>query len=651
MLNQLMTRLQAANEAYRNGTPTMTDAAYDALENELRSFAATASPDEQAQADTFLAQIGAPTPQNGWAKVKHQIPMGSLNKAQNEAELKNWVPLGINKPGESLNDRLFFIMEKLDGISISLRYENGVLTQAVTRGDGTVGEDITRNVRLMKGVPSRLGKAVTVWVRGEIIVTHTDFAKHFPGESNPRNTASGTAKRQSDNSKCKHLTVMAFQWLPDDGDVSHKHEEFNILMRRGFTTPNSYSVLDFQNMQNRYQEYVDRTRDTLDYDIDGLVIAVNSNAKWNALGEKNHRPAGSIAYKFPHEAQPTTLRDIRWQVGNSGRITPVAEFDTVNLAGANVKQASLHNVANILSVAKTGDETALRPGDRVMVSRRNDVIPYVESLIQPSMNGSMPFQTPTKCPCCQTDLMMLGEYLMCPNNDGCPAQASGSIKRWVKKVGILGLGGRTIDGLCEANLLEDIADLYTLDPAVVKAVMLDGRKIGSSADAFIRNIHDKEELPLHVIVGSLGIPLMGRSMVKRIVDAGYDTLNLMAGATVHELSVIPDMGMSKAEAFHKGFHERIPLIKKMLKNGVTVKAKVMGGLSGVGVCMTGFRDAAMSEAIEEQGGAVKSGVSKSTTILVCKDPNSTSGKAVKARKLGVEIITPDEMWNRLGGRP
>ena len=323
----------------------------------------------------------------------------------------------------------------------------------------------------------------------------------------------------------------------------------------------------------------------------------------------------------------------------------------VSLAGANVKQASLHNISNITSVAKTGGETDLRPGDRVLVSRRNDVIPYVESLVQPALNGGAAFQTPTFCPECGCGVAREGEYLVCPNAGGCPAQASGSIKRWVKKVGILGLGDRTIDGLCEANAISDIGDLYTLDPQVARNIELDGRKIGTSAFTFLKNVSDKKELPLHVIVGSLGIPLMGRSMVKRIVDAGYDTLNLMAAATVRELAVIPDMGQSKAEAFHKGFHARIPLIKKLLASGVTVKAKVVGGLSGIGVCMTGFRDAAMSEAIEEQGGAVKSGVSKNTNILVCKDPTSTSGKAVKARKLGVEIITPDEMWNRLGGRP
>jgi DNA ligase (NAD+) len=642
MLTPLIDRLKAANESYRNGAPTMTDAQYDALENDLRIAASTADATSRTEAEDFLAKIGAPAPQNGWAKVKHQIPMGSLNKAQNDTDFKNWWPARTPE---------VIVMDKLDGISISLRYENGVMTQAVTRGDGVVGEDITRNVRLMKGKPNLASDPITGWVRGEIVCFKDDFDKHFQGESNPRNTASGTAKRQSDNSKCKHLTVVAFQWLPDSGDLDTKFDEVVALEKLGFSVPSAMRRKTLYEAQGIYDDYVSTERDLLPYEVDGLVVSVDNNAEWNRMGQKNHRPAGSVAYKFPHEAQPTTLRDIRWQVGNSGRITPVAEFDVVSLAGANVKQASLHNVANIETVAKTGGETDLRPGDRVLVSRRNDVIPYVESLVQTALSGGSPFRTPTDCPCCGTTLQMTGEYLMCPNNDGCPAQASGSIKRWVKKVNILGLGERTIDGLCETGTIEDIADLYTLDPQVVRHIEMEGRKIGTSAFTFINNVNEKRELPLHVIVGSLGIPLMGRSMVKRIVDAGYDTLNLMAAASIPQLAKIPDMGQSKAEAFHEGFHARVPLIKKMLKNGVTVKAKVVGGLSGIGVCMTGFRDAAMSEAIEEQGGAVKSGVSKNLDILVCKDPTSGSGKAVKARKFGVEIIDPDEMWNRLGGRP
>jgi DNA ligase (NAD+) len=642
MIQQLTDRLQAANDAYRNGAPTMTDAQYDALENELRAAAAAATAPDRKTAINFLAQIGAPPPQNGWTKTKHRIPMGSLNKAQNEAEMRVWAS-GL--PGNLI------VLDKMDGISISLRYENGVLTQAVTRGDGVTGEDITRNVRLMKVPNSVNDPSFTGYVRGEIVCLKADFDAHFPGESNPRNTAAGTAKRQSSPEKCAHLTVIAFQWLPDAGDLPTKTKELEALEALGFSIPSFEIAVGPSSIQGIYDRYVEKDRDNLPYDADGVVASIDDNAAWKAVGEKNHRPAGSIAYKFPHEAQPTTLRNIRWQVGNSGRITPVAEFDPVDLAGASVKQASLHNIANIGRIAKEAGETGLRSGDRIMVSRRNDVIPYVENLIQAALNGPVAFATPTVCPECSHDAAMVGEYLVCPNADGCPAHTAGSVKRWVKKVGILGWGDTTIDGLCDQDVINDIADLYTLDATVVSQVEIDGRRIGGNARTFLKDLHTKSELPLHVIVGSLGIPLMGRSMCKRIVDAGYDSLNAMASASVTELAAIPDIGQSKAEAFHTGFHERIALIKKLLASGVTVKAKASGSMNGVSVCMTGFRDAAMADAIEGQGGAVKSGVGKTLTILVCKDPTSTSGKAQKARKYGTEVIGSDEMWNRLGGRP
>ena len=638
-MQPLLTKLKEANEAYRNGTPTMTDAEYDALENELRLSLTTTTESVRKATLGFLASIGAPAPQNGWAKVKHRVPMGSLNKAQNEADMKSWTS---GKSG-------FLVMDKLDGISISLRYESGVLTQAVTRGDGEVGEDITRNVRLMKVPCDTEDLNFTGYVRGEIVCLHEDFAKHFQGESNPRNTASGTAKRQSDNSKCKHLTVVAFQLLPDSGDLPTKSDEIATLMNLNFSIPSRIITSDIKGIQKVYDRYLETTRDSLPYDVDGLVVCLNDNAAHASAGMKNHRPAGSIAYKFPHEAMPTTLQNVRWQVGRSGRITPVAEFDTVNLAGANVKQASLHNVSNMGKVAAHANESVLRVGDRVLVSRRNDVIPFVESLLQTN-NGAV-FSAPTECSECGTHTKMVGEYLICPNTADCPAQVAGSIKRWVKKVGILGWGDTTIDGLCSQGTIEDIADLYTLDPVATSKIELDGRRIGGNAKIFLTDLNSKKELPLHTIVGSLGIPLMGRSMVKRIVDAGYDTVDKMSEASVDDLASIPDMGQSKAEAFVDGLVIRLPLITKLFANGITLKAKTTGGLSGTSICMTGFRDAAMTDTIEEQGGAVKRGVSKNLDILVCKDPNSTSGKAKKARDLGIKVIGVDDMWTMLGGRP
>jgi len=641
----LAKRIEDARTAYYHGTPVMTDASYDALEDELRKL----DPNHP-----LLSKTGAPVPaSSGWQKVKHGIPMRSLNKAQTQGEMDAWTR---NLPANAA----LLVTEKMDGISIALRYRSGKLTQALTRGDGKVGEDITRNVRIMQGVPgaapSQKAGSFTGWVRGEIVVRKSDFAKHFPGDSNPRNTASGTAKRQSDFGPCRHLTVFAYQILPDNLVIASKLQELQVLRDHGFTVPNFEAVTHVRagSVAALYQKYIDSTRAGLDYDIDGLVVEVDDAALREQMGERNHRPAGAIAFKFPHESKETCLRDIVWQVGNSGRVTPVAVFDEVELAGAKVKRASLHNTTYYYEIAGQIGQQVLTAGDTILVSRRNDVIPYVEAGIvsyDKDDTDDNILEIPTECPECGSRLRYEGEYLVCRNLD-CPAQVSGAVKRWVKKLGVLDWGDAVIDALCESGRVKDPADLYTLEDDELSDLELSGRRVGSSAKRMLDNLHDKTELDLHVLVGSLGIPLISRSMAKTIVDGGYDTLDAMYKANAAELATIPGMGETKAEAFVGGLEERIGLACKLLTNGVKIKPPSTGAFKGWNVCMTGFRDPEMQDAIEAQGGTVKSGVSKKLDILVAKDPSSTSGKAKKARSYGVQIIGIEDMWTMLeGGKP
>ena len=626
--------LTEARDAYYNGTPTMSDEKFDRLEDQLRLLDPT---------NAFFTKVGAPVSSGAWKKVKHVIPMGSQNKAQNKEDMAAW-------HGSVAKDNDLIVMDKLDGISISLRYDKkGFLSQAVTRGDGVEGEDITRNVKLM-GLPTKIWLG-DVWVRGEIVCKKSDFASHFQGESNPRNTASGTAKRQSDASKCKHLTVIAFEILGNSGNYSSKEEELTVLEKQGFTVPkyNLHKGDTLADTFSDYDEYLDYLRDDLDYEIDGLIVRINDNDEWAAAGEKNHRPAGSIAFKFPHDAKETKLTDIVWQVGKSGRITPVAEFNVVNLAGANVRRASLHNVSNIKALASQKGKQVLAYGDIITVSRRNDVIPYVESVVENNdVNGSR-FDVPDECPCCSQKLETVGEYLVCHNDTGCDAQVAGSIKRWVNKVGILQWGNTIIDHLVEEGLVESIPDLYELDDAMLAGEVMNGRKVGSTSSAMLANLHAKKELPLHVFIGSLGIDLWGRSMVKKLVDHGYDLPKMMV-ATVDEIAKLPQMGDTKAMAFVKGLQGRKVLITE-IQRYVTIKAPSTGPMKGMTVCMTGFRDADMHSAIEESGGTIKSSVSKGLHYLVLKDINSTSSKAKKAKAQGTQCIDIEHMWGLLGGRP
>jgi DNA ligase (NAD+) len=364
-IRETLDRLQAANDAYRRGgLPIMSDSAYDALEDQLAEMVAAADPadPDAAAARAFLDSIGAPPADNsGWAKVRHEVPMTSLNKAQDASEAAAWA--------ETVGPGDYLTSEKMDGISISLRYVDGVLVRAATRGDGETGEDITRNVVRMTGVVPAI-KGFSGHVRGEIVLRRSDHAAHFPDYANPRNAAAGVAKRL-DGVGSEHLTVYAYQISRTDGGASirRKRDEFAVLERIGFPVPRWQvlpSIAEVIALRDGYD------RASLDYDIDGLVVEVDDLDRAAALGDLNHRPRGAVAYKFAHMTAETTLRDVIWQVGKSGRLTPVAVFDPVMLAGARVERASLATPDRVTKLR-------LSKGCRIRVSRRNDVIPRVEA--------------------------------------------------------------------------------------------------------------------------------------------------------------------------------------------------------------------------------------------------------------------------------
>jgi DNA ligase (NAD+) len=647
-------RLARWNAAYRSGTPLVSDAVFDTEEAALKVLDPT---------NAVWNTVGVAVPSGGsWPKAAHAIPMGSLDKCQFEADvaadasnasdghtdLRSWWPK-VKAKGQKA------ITHKLDGISIDLVYRHRKLVQAITRGDGSTGEDITRNVLLMEGAVRVLPASMpdSVNVRGEIVVRRSKFKVHFPGESNERNTASGKSKSQTDSSMCQYLTVVAYQLLPDGVPLVTKSAEIDALENMGFVTPPCALVSTIDELVAVFDEYVATERDKLDWIIDGLVVDLNDRDEREALGSHNMRPNGARALKFPHAQKVTILRAIRWQVGKSGRLTPVADFDTVNLAGANVSKASLHNIGYMDELAGDAGQTNLSVGDEIMVARRNDVIPYVESVTEPNDDANaVVFSIPTECPDCAAAVERNGAYLICPNGDSCPAQISGAMKRWISKIGVLHFGTSLIDMLCETGTVERIGDLYTLDPAKVAAMNIGGRKVGGTADKAFRNLHAKTTLPLHVFIGSLGIPLVGRSTAKTLVDAGLDSLNKMSKVKVSTVAAIPGMGQTRAESFVDGFWDLLDrgVIAGLLAH-ITIAAQATGAFSGKSVCFTNVRDATCETAIEAAGGTVKSGVGKALTILVAKDPKGTSGKLAKARKYGVEIIDIEEMWTRLGGRP
>lgn len=649
-IRSLLDELIPANKVYRSGAkPIMTDADFDVKLGELDALVGLCDDDDPdpdvVEARAFIASVGATPEDDGkWTKVVHGVKMTSLNKAQDAKEYREF----LAKCGVV---GLLVVSDKCDGISVSLRYEDGKLVLGATRGDGDVGQDITRNVVKMKGVVHFI-KGFTGYLRGEIVLRRSDWKKHFPDYANPRNAAGGIASRE-DGEGVEHLTVLHYQMIRDGAPIARKSTEFQVLAKIGCAVPNWACLADGDAVQAFYDEYLDRPgtpglRARLDYDIDGLVVEYDDLATMESLGDLNKRPKGAVAYKFPPDVKGSLLLAIRWQVGKSGRVTPVAEFEPVELAGATVRQASLHNVANIRKLLAPFGRANFRVGDKIAVSRRNDVIPYVEELLVPSDTGAE-LEIPSCCPECGTGLVMSGEYLVCRGEE-CPAQVLGAISRWVKKIGVLGLGDSIIEGLIEHAGVTDAADLYALDPAKIENIPTgsNGSRLGRTAHIVLEELRSKSEVPLHVFVGSLGIPLCARSVCKVIVDAGFDSLEKMEAATVTQLASIPGLGATKADEFVRGFAARRTLMDKLIDNGVTVKAKSVGVMTGKSVCFTGVRSPEMEKAIEDAGGTIKGSVGAGLTYLVQKDPSSQSGKSQKAKALGVEVVGLDDMWAILG---
>lgn len=637
-------QLQAWDVAYfTRDKPLVSDAEYDLFREETRKLDPT---------NLYFGKIGAPIGDSAWEKVRHTAPMTSLNKLWNPAELTAWAAA----LAPALQASEIFVTNKLDGISISLRYENGNLIRALTRGeDGLVGEDITRNVRQMRGVPRQLVGSFTGHVRGEVVLRKSQFEQHFraAGYKSCRNAAGGSAKDFT-GERASFLDVFCYEWLPDSGLLVSKEDEFDTLAEAGFQTPpfivtkrGAAGVLKI------YDAYVAELRAGLDYEIDGLVLYVNRTQAREGLGETGGCPEGARALKFPAASAEAVLRDDVWQVGASGRITPVAIFDPVDLAGATITRASLHNVANIRQLVRAvSNRDHFVVGDVIRVARNGDVIPFIEALIS-SPNGwteDLALLPPDKCPSCGADTAMSGEYLICPNKENCEAQVVGAIKRWITKLDIKDFGGSLCEVLCEAGLVQTPADLYKLTVTDLADLQFSGRRVGESvAQTALGNLRARMVLPLHVLVGSLGIPLWSRSMCKLLVSAGYNTLDKLATARVSLLARIEGVGPVKAEAFTAGFDAARPLLDALLAAGIAVQTEADGPLRGKTVCLTGFRDARLDAAIEAAGGTVKSSVSKNLTYLVAKNPKESGGKLDKARQYGVTIISIDDMTRILAG--
>jgi DNA ligase (NAD+) len=618
-VEELVSRLSEYRAKYYQGEPLVSDAAYDALEDELR---------ELDPAHPLLAKVGSGAVSEAWEKARHEIPMGSLNKVTSEDELGEWLARCdqlLAKEGAASMAGELHVAEKLDGISVELVYREGRFVDGITRGDGEVGERITTNVARMRGVPPRIRETGHLSLRGEIILRLSDMKRHFPEYTSPRNAAAGTARRL-DGTGNEHLTVLCYD-VAEELALATEVDKFALLRKLGFATPNTYHG-DVAAVRSLYRAYSEGRRLELDYEIDGLVVRANRLEIQGLLGDVNRRPRGAVAFKFASPSKVSRVVDIRWDTGPSGRVTPVAIVEPVSLAGAMVQRASLHNVANV-------ERLAIGIGDEVLVSRRNDVIPYIEEVVTKVGEAT---RRPESCTRCASELVLEGEYLLC-RNTLCPALVEGRIHNWINAVGALEWGDKLIATLVERGMVREPRDLYRLTVDDIASLERHGRK---SAENALRQLTSKLPLRLDTFLAALGIEGFSIQTARLLLGAGYDDLDKLLGAGEAELAAIKGLGEIKARNIVRGLAARSEEIGRLRAHGIEpVAGAAAGALSGKTFCITGSHSRPrkeLEELIEGAGGRVLSGVSKELDYLVIADPASTSSKAVKARRYGTALI-------------
>jgi DNA ligase (NAD+) len=610
-------QLQKASSAYYGGgLPLMSDTEFDSLKDQLIKL----DPNHP-----FLKKVGAPIQASVWPKAKHKYFMGSQSKVTTREEYDKWAN---GKTGDVQ------ISHKLDGSTIALTYERGRLIKAVTRGDGEVGEEITENVLKMDNVKEKIPITFGGVLRGEMILTIDKFNQFFKpvGYKNPRNAANGVARDKKGSDHIKHIKVIYFDVKPDK-DVQIASEELKVSLIRAMGLEYvNHATMPIKDGWDYFDTF---DRDSLPYEIDGLVVKLSNIDYQESFGEVDGCPKGQIAIKFESKSIETTLKDITWQVGMSGRITPVAELEPVDIGGVTVSRSTLNNLDYIKAL-----DVAI--GDKVTIARMNDVIPAVVGVVDRSNRGSNGINMPTKCPSCGNDLEKDGAYLVCPFTS-CAGAIFGNMMVWIKAHDMLGFGRVVVSNMIEAGI--DSPDkLYT---ATMNQLSM---ACGSdkTAEKLKAEIEKTKTTTLDKFLVGINVVHLGNTNSKRI-SKKFRTLDSILKMNINDLESVQGIKTTALD-IRRGLEEKRDLIGRLSKFVSVKNVDDSGPLKGLSFSMTGLRvwnDVDLEEAVTKGGGDLRSGVSKDLDYLIIKDPASTSNKAVKAREYGTKLISPDEFIKML----
>jgi DNA ligase (NAD+) len=636
----------ASHRYYVLDAPTLSDAEYDRLFRELEQLEAD-HPD-LITADSPTRRVGA-APSEKFAKVTHRRQMMSLANAMTEDEFLEFDARVHRTLGD---EPVRYVVEpKLDGLAVTLRYENGRFVQGATRGDGLTGEDVTANLRTIKMVPLQLaGRAPAIFeARGEVFINKRDFVKlneerekaGEPTYVNPRNTAAGSLRQLDPRITAQRPLSIFFYEVGETPRLTFAThwEKLALLRELGLrTNPENALCESLPEVRERYRRMLSM-RHELPYEIDGSVIKVDSEDQRRRLGAVSRTPRWAIAWKFPAEEEATTVEDIFVSVGRTGALTPVAALKPVHVGGVTVSRATLHNEDELR-------RKDVRVGDRVFLRRAGDVIPeIVRVIVESRPAGSRPWEMPKQCPACGTPVVREeGEAITrCPNPT-CPAKTVSRLRHFASRLAmdIEGLGVETSTQLTETGLVKTPADLYRLRHE--QLVGLD-RFADLSARNLLAAIEASKTRPLRHVIYALGIRMVGEATAVSLARR-FGSLEALMNASVEELQSVRDVGPEVAGQIHDflALPDQREMIHQLLAAGVRPQAEAAaaaaGPLAGKTVVLTGTlaqysREAAKAE-IERRGGRVSGSVSRKTDLVVAGD--DAGSKLKKAQELGVRVV-------------
>lgn len=621
--------IEAKDAYYNSDTPIMSDSEFDSLWDEFKSL---------YPEDELCSSIGSPISEiTEWEKKEHTIPMCSLDKVNTVEEFYKWC--------EKVQEIDFIVMEKLDGISIELCYEDGKLKDAITRGDGKIGESILSNVIKMKNVKKELPKEVTN-LRGEILILRDDFEQinylltleKEKELKNPRNAATGISKRY-DGQFAEYCTILYYDI---NGEFETEWDKLEFIKSLGLDTVFfKYYLKD--NIEDEYNNYVNNKRAKIDHDIDGLVVKINSIQKQEELGyNASENPNFSIAWKFPAMKVKTKIFDVIWQLGDGGegRITPVAILEPVKCGGVTITRATLNNV----EIFNSFD---LHYNDLLLISRANDVIPKILENLTKDHENNLKISHIEYCPVCREKTEISGKFLICPNLN-CKGKEIGNLNRWINALNIMDISEKTINLLYNNGLIKEPADFYKLNVEDISCLERMGEK---SAEKIVNNLVNNIVLDLSTFISGLNIPNFSKSRAELLIENGIDDLEKMLKATKEDLVKIKGIESKTADFIINGLLNKRKTIFNLLTY-ITIKERTIGKLNGLSFCVTGALNTMDRKEfiakVTQNGGSYKSSIVKGLTYLVTNDTESGSSKNKKAKENGVKIINEQEFLTLIG---